>query len=78
MHPFFAEISANLEGWRTLPCGVVNMTNDQKELASDTVAAVVRELMTSRKPPSDEEIKRAALTTVEALAGAFAKINEAN
>lgn len=65
--------SINEPGVRT-----VNMTEQQTELMSQTVADVVRDAMNSRTPPTDEEVKRIALGTVAALKLAFARINAAD
>lgn len=54
------------------------MTKDQKVLAAETVAAVVRDALGSRNPPGAEEVKRLALATVDALTAAFSKINAAD
>lgn len=56
----------------------MNMTEQQTELLSQTVADVVRDAMSSRTPPTDEEVKRVALCTVAALKLAFARINAAD
>lgn len=56
----------------------MNMTEQQTELLSQTVADVVREAMSSRTPPTDEGVQRIALGTVAALKLAFARINAAD
>lgn len=54
------------------------MTDDQKALAANIAAAVVRDVLTSGESTSNEEINRLALAAVDALTAVFAKINEAN
>ena len=56
----------------------LEITEDQKRIAFNCIADVVKDAATNREKPSAEELKKLAEGVADAVVAGFKKINEAN